>query len=60
MRSRTISDNEMATRMAKRYGVNRNEILAKCLAHNVYVLIQEMFVLVINVDFKNNRRKRFG
>lgn len=29
-----------------------NEILAKCLAHNICVLIQEMFELEINVDFK--------
>lgn len=29
-----------------------NEILAKCLAHNICVLIQEMFELGIDVDFK--------
>lgn len=29
-----------------------NEILAKCLCHNLCVLTQEMFELGINVDFK--------
>lgn len=29
-----------------------NEILAKCLAHNICVLIQEMFEIGINVDFE--------
>ena len=29
-----------------------NEILAKCLAHNICVLIQEMFELGIELDFK--------
>ncbi len=29
-----------------------NEILAKCLAHNICVLIQEMFELGIEIDFK--------
>lgn len=29
-----------------------NEILAKCLAHNICVLIQEMFELGIDLDFK--------
>ncbi len=28
-----------------------NEILAKCLAHNMCVLVQEMFELGINIDF---------
>jgi len=29
-----------------------NEILAKCLCHNLCVLTQEMFELGINVDFE--------
>jgi hypothetical protein len=29
-----------------------NEILAKCLCHNICVLIQEMLELGIEIDFK--------
>ena len=30
----------------------KNEIMCKCLVHNICVLIQEMFELGIRVDFK--------
>jgi len=37
---------------SKREASQNNEILAKCLAHNICVLIQEMFELGIDIDFE--------
>lgn len=37
---------------SKKEIAQNNEILAKCLAHNICVLIQELFELGINLDFR--------
>ena len=31
-----------------------NEILCKCLVHNICMLIQEMFTLGVEINFENN------
>ncbi len=36
-----------------------NEILCKCLVHNLCCLIQEMFTLGIKIDFQNNAARIF-